>query len=279
MIDLQEEQMELIETSHEGDNLLCQITREDIEEYRNGKVREFSNVCANKHLLRIRDVFAHGTEIRAVINNPSRDVPLLSEKAHVRDTFILPAELENILNATQNLRSRFYLPAVILLGAEHGAAKQEILSLEWSKIKFGFQDIGLIELFRTKTGRKRTEYLMPRTKNALLEWEDHLNFMRHRKKIRNIKTDLVFCHLDGSPLKRFDNAWKSALGLAGIKGLHFHDLRHTFCSNLIISGAGIKDAKEMIGHKDISMTDRYSHLTNGRMLALQKQLASHYENP
>ena len=124
MIDLQEEQMELIETLHEGDmllnpflsqyakraletgdfghKLLCQITREDIEEYRNGKVREFSNVCANKHLLRIWDVFAHGTEIRAVINNPSRDVPLLSEKAHVRDTFILPAELENILNATQN---------------------------------------------------------------------------------------------------------------------------------------------------------------------------------
>jgi site-specific recombinase XerD len=47
---------------------------------------------------------------------------------------------------------------------------------------------------------------------------------------------------------------------------------------LIISGAGIKDAKEMIGHKDISMTDRYSHLTNGRMLALQQQLATHYEN-
>ena len=205
-----------------------------------------------------------------MIYTPSKVVPLLSEKAHVRDAFVLPAELERILKASQNLRSRFYLPAAILLGAEHGASKQEILSLEWSKINFGFQDIGLIEFFRTKTGRKRTEYLMPRTKSALLEWQAHLNFMRHRKRIRNINTDLVFCHLDGSPMKRFDKAWKKTLEMAGIKGLHFHDLRHTFCSNLIISGAGIKDAKEMIGHRDISMTDRYSHLTNGRMLALQR---------
>ena len=262
-----------------GDKLLCQITKEDIEEYRNQKAQEFSNVCANKHLLRIRNVFAHGIKILAVANNPAKAVPLLSERAHIRDTFVLPAELERILAASQKLRSKYYLPAVILLGAEHGASRQEILSLKWSKIKFDFQDIGLVEFFRTKTGRKRTEYLMPRTKKALLEWQSHLDFMRHRKKITDIKTDLVFCHLDGSPFRRFDTAWKKALDLAGIKGLHFHDLRHTFCSNLIISGGGIKDAKEMIGHKDISMTDRYSHLTNGRMLALQKQLAAHYENP
>jgi len=261
-----------------GDKLLCQITKEDIEEYRNGKAHEFSNVCANKHLLVIRNVFAHGMELRAVTNNTSKSVPLLSEKAHVRDTFVLPAELERILSASQELRSKFYMPAIILLGAEHGASKQEILSLKWSKIKFNFQEIGLIVFFRTKTGRKRTEYLMPLTRKALLEWKDHLDFMRHRKGIVPTETDLVFCHLDGSPLKRFDSAWKKTLELAGIEGLHFHDLRHTFCSNLIISGAGIKDAKEMIGHKDISMTDRYSHLTNGRMLALQQQLATHYEN-
>lgn len=249
-----------------------------IEQYRNQKAQEFSNVCANKHLLRIRNVFVYGIKIRAVANNPAKAIPLLSEKAHIRDTFVLPAELERILAASQKLRSKYYLPAVILLGVEHGASRQEILSLEWSKIKFDFQEIGLVEFFRTKTGRKRTEYLMPRTKKALLKWQAHLEFMRHRKKITDIETDLVFCHLDGSPFIRFDTAWKKALDLAGIKGLHFHDLRHTFCSNLIISGGGIKDAKEMIGHKDISMTDRYSHLTNARMLALQKQLAAHYEN-
>jgi site-specific recombinase XerD len=63
---------------------------------------------------------------------------------------------------------------------------------------------------------------------------------------------------------------------AGFPKLHFHDLRHTFCSNLILSGSDLKDVKEMIGHADLSMTDRYAHLTNMRKLARQEDLAKFY---
>ena len=49
-----------------------------------------------------------------------------------------------------------------------------------------------------------------------------------------------------------------------------------FCSNIIMSGGTLKDAKEMIGHKDISITDRYSHLTSMHKHHRQKQLAAHY---
>jgi site-specific recombinase XerC len=53
-----------------------------------------------------------------------------------------------------------------------------------------------------------------------------------------------------------------------------HDLRHTFCSNLVLSGADLKDVKEMIGHADIGMTDRYSHLTAQHKLLMQRQLTN-----
>ena len=56
------------------------------------------------------------------------------------------------------------MPALILLGAEHGVSRQEALSLEWGDIDFDFQDKGLIKLFRNKNKKERTEYLMPRTK-------------------------------------------------------------------------------------------------------------------
>lgn len=46
--------------------------------------------------------------------------------------------------------------------------------------------------------------------------------------------------------------------------------------SLILSGADLKDAKEMIGHSDISMTDRYTHLTTQRHLQNQRHLAQHY---
>jgi site-specific recombinase XerD len=101
---------------------------------------------------------------------------------------------------------------------------------------------------------------------------------RKTERVTEIKSDRVFTRIDGTPLRSFNKAWWACLREAGIKDFHFHDLRHTFCSNLILSGAGLKEVKEMIGHKDISMTDRYSHLTLAHKLQQQRRLARHYMN-
>jgi len=261
-----------------GKRILCQISKDEIQSYVNNIAFEQTNVSANKYLSIIKKVFTHGFTMRAVIYDPTKEIKYLSEKSHTRDRFLLPHELNNLISATQGIHAKFYLPAIIYLGAEHGASKQEILSLTWSRIDFEFSDYGLINFFRTKNHRERTEFLMPRTKEALLKWRDHLKWMRHRKKITEIKSDYVFCRLDGTPMKNFSNAWQRLLEIARIKNFHFHDLRHTFCSNLILSGSNIKDVKEMIGHGDISMTDRYSHLTLQHQFERQKQLADHYTN-
>jgi integrase len=79
-----------------------------------------------------------------------------------------------------------------------------------------------------------------------------------------------------SAIKSFNKAWWHALKVAGIKNFHFHDLRHTFCSNLILAGGTLKHAKDMIGHSGISMTDRYTHLHMSEHHKIQRQLAEHY---
>jgi integrase len=259
-----------------GKRLLCQVTRDDVMSYREQQIEKNSAISANKYLSIMKAVFAHGLKIRAILENSVEDIPLLSEKAHERKRFLFPKELNKLIAATQVVRAKFYLPAIILLGAEHGASKQEILSLTWSDVDFDYDGKGLIHFFRTKNKRDRTEFLMPRSRKTLLEWKDHLEWKRHRANVNEPKSDYVFCRIDGTPLKRFDKAWRRSLELAGIKDFHFHDLRHTFCSNLILSGGSLKDAKEMIGHSDISMTDRYSHLSMEHCLSKQKQLAEHY---
>ena len=261
-----------------GNKLLCQISQDEIVAYRDEQIDKNSIVSGNRYLSTIKLLFAHGLKIHSIIGNPVEGISLLSEKAHERKRFLFPAELDRLIDATQKIRAKFYLPAIIYLGAEHGASKQEILSLKWSDIDFGYEGKGLIRLFRTKNKHERTEFLMPRTKTALLEWHDHLEWKRHREKISEPSSEYVFCRIDGTPLKRFDKAWKTVLELAGIKDLHFHDLRHTFCSNLLLSGASLKDAKEMIGHQDISMTDRYSHLSLNHNLSNQVRLAEHYSS-
>jgi site-specific recombinase XerD len=134
----------------------------------------------------------------------------------------------------------------------------------------------MVRFFRTKNRRERTEYLMPPSRQALIDWRDHLKKMLHRKKIKGLKSDHVFCRLDGTPIKRFDKAWRKVCKEAGIKGFHFHDLRHTFCSNLLLAGSNLKNVKEMIGHNDLSMTDRYSHLTLEHKRVQQTKLIEHY---
>ncbi|MBW2194011.1 MAG: site-specific integrase [Deltaproteobacteria bacterium] len=136
----------------------------------------------------------------------------------------------------------------------------------------------MVRFFRTKNKRERTEFLMPQSKQELQEWLAHQEWMRKRKKISPNGSRLIFSHLNGTPILRFDNAWRKACRLAGIEDFHFHYLRHTFCSNLLLSGSDLKDAKDMIGHSDIAMTDRYTHLALQRKIARQEELAEHYWN-
>jgi integrase len=113
----------------------------------------------------------------------------------------------------------------IYLGAEHGASKQEALCLQWTDIDFEYLGIGFIRFFRNKNKKERTEYLMPRTKKALLDWKAHLEYMRHRKRIEPIETRFVFCRLNGMPIKRFDKAWNQICKIAKVTNFHYHDLR------------------------------------------------------
>lgn len=43
---------------------------------------------------------------------------------------------------------------------------------------------------------------------------------------------------------------------------NFHDLRHTFCSNLIQSGMDVSVVRMIMGHEHLSTTQTYTHLSN-----------------
>ena len=72
---------------------------------------------------------------------------------------------------------------------------------------------------------------------------------------------LVFCNRNGTPYKSFRSAFEKAVRKAGLADFTFHDLRHTFASRLVMSGVDLPTVKELLGHKDISMTLRYTHLS------------------
>jgi len=52
-----------------------------------------------------------------------------------------------------------------------------------------------------------------------------------------------------------------ALKRAKIKDFHFHDLRHTFGSHMVMQGIDLRTVQQIMGHRDIQTTMRYAHLS------------------
>jgi len=122
----------------------------------------------------------------------------------------------------------------------------EILSLTWDNIDL---KNGFILLDLTKNGERREIPINQTVREAL----DGV--------VRRLDIPYVFYNPDTE--KKYDNvkrSFKSACRRAGIKDFHFHDLRHTFASQLIMSGIDITTVKELLGHKTLTMTLRYAHL-------------------
>jgi integrase len=144
---------------------------------------------------------------------------------------------------------RRHLLDIIQIDLITGMRRNEILSLHKSQIDFLRNSI---ELHNTKGGKSRSvpmyETIRP-VFERLCEKAGPSGYLfenpRTGKSIKDIKT-----------------AWWNALKDAGIAGLRFQDIRHTFGTRAIDNGAPLSAVKEVMGHMDIHTTMRYVHVTD-----------------
>lgn len=87
-------------------------------------------------------------------------------------------------------------------------------------------------------------------------------------------TDLVFAVSDEVSPENIWLAFLRACCKVGIADFRLHDLRHTVASWLRMSGADLQDVAEQLGHRELRMTKRYSHLSPAHLSAAVKRLDS-----
>ncbi len=83
------------------------------------------------------------------------------------------------------------------------------------------------------------------------------------KSHRHLRGEYVFCGDNGQmiSLKEMYNRLHFYCRKAGLRKIGFHVLRHTFASHLVMRGAPLKAAQELLGHSDIRTTMIYAHLS------------------
>ena len=140
----------------------------------------------------------------------------------------------------------------ILLAVEHGCSTQEVLTLRWSDISLAENHI---TFHRDKNGVTRTHQIMPRTRKALKARLEHVTRYQDKRDVK-VQDDYVIGNMDGTPFKSIKTAWKGLCKDHDFDYLHFHDHRHTYCTNMLLSGSTLKETSVMIGHKTLRMTDR-----------------------
>jgi len=141
---------------------------------------------------------------------------------------------------------RPHIRPIVVTALNTGMRREEILSLEWEKhidLRHGF-----ILLDVTKNGERRQIPITPMLRETL------------QGILRRVGVPYVFVDRDGKRFKDVKTSFNGALCRVGIKDFHFHDLRHTFASHLVMGGVDLATIKDLLGHKDFKMTLRYSHL-------------------
>jgi integrase len=152
-----------------------------------------------------------------------------------------------------------HLKPIVITALNTGMRKGEILGLTWERVD---RINSLILLDITKNGERREIPINSTLRTAFEE-----------RVLTNINgSPYVFCDNSGKPFDDVKRSFASACTKAGIKDFHFHDLRHTFASQLVMKGVDITTVKELLGHKTLTMTLRYAHLAPSHKLKAVEML-------
>lgn len=234
------------------------ITASDIEKARNelAKSKRKSNnnrepkggraiATVNRYLAVLKAAFS-----LSILNGKA-------EKNPVKGVRFQKENNERVRYLTVDEESRLFaiLPAkyhaLVLVALHTGLRRMELFRLQWDDTNLGQRFLRVRE---AKSGEGRNVPLSDVALSTL------------QRIPRRIDNPFVFPG-DNPGTHRTDvpKSWEEFLKQAGVLDFHWHDLRHSFASRLVMAGVDLYTVSKLLGHADIKMTQRYSHLSPGHL--------------
>jgi len=229
------------------------VTPEMVEGFRDALVAEdLADRTVNKYLTVLHGLFVWAQRRYKLPANPVANV---ERRPHAKRGNIDVFSREEVL-ALVRVADSEQDGTIFLTAAFTGLRLGELLALRWRDVDFANSAVHVRQSFTNgrvdtpKSGQERTVPMADEVAEALAK----LGQREHHRA----DDDLVFCGTNGGHLAghRLRDRYKATLKEAGLRGLRFHDLRHTFGSHAIRT-ADSREVMEWMGHQDLATTQRY----------------------
>jgi integrase len=234
-----------------GSRVAADLKPSDVDEWI-GLHKEWTPATMNRH----KATLGKSLQLAVVAGHLTRNVARLVTARRENNGRVrwLQDDEESRIVAAIKEQCPSQLPA-FYVATNTGMRQGEQFSLTWDQIDFERRKIFL---HTTKNGSSR-EVPMNKTVAALLtdlhaartnEWVFQAEKFKTKRRLIN-------------PRQWFE----TVLADAKVRNFHWHDLRHTFASRLVMKGIDLHTVSKLMGHKTLTVTQRYAHLSPEHNLA------------
>jgi len=222
------------------------ITTADVERFILARQEaEASNAEINRELAIVKRAFSLGSRAGKILTKPY--IPALKEN-NVRTGFFERDQIEAVL---RHLRAP--LRPLITFFYITGCRKNEGLTLQWRQIDFRSGTV-ILDPGTTKNDGGRVFPVTQELRELLVAQKAATDQLWRET---GIMSPWVF-HRNGTQIKGYDKAWRSACRKAGVPGRHVHDFRRTTVRRLEQAGVSRSVGMKLTGHKTESVYRRYA---------------------
>jgi integrase len=242
-----------------GKEDLRSIDAAAVRRYRADKLREGkSRKSVNNHVSVLSSIFRFAIQQEWCEMNPTRDIkPLRVENQGYN--WLDCGRSECFMAAVKDNDPQ-HLP-LFLTALRTGLRQGELIALRWKDIRFDAAPSGGINVRHSMH-----QGVLGPTKGNEPRWVPLTEDLRDVLIARRGEPDgFVFTRSGGRPLTGnvIKNPMRRAKMAINRPELRFHDLRHSFASQLVEQGVQLQAVQKLLGHKDIQTTMRYAHLCPG----------------
>lgn len=158
-----------------------------------------------------------------------------------------------------------HLTPIVLLALNTGLRRGELFNLRWRDVCTAGAML-TVDGGGAKSGQTRHVPLNDEAVSVLTTWRG--------PQAPADPEGHVFPNAEGGRLEDIKGSWLPIVVAARLKAFRFHDVRHSFASNLVMRGVDLNTVRELLGHADLKMTLKYAHLGPERKAAAVALLAS-----